>query len=1090
MADNKIQVLLEVDDKGTASLQRFGRTVAQTGKDGERAFSAMSASSSKLARGVATLAASYVSLQGVRALITIADQYTNLEGRLRLVTSSTAELAAVETQLYAVAQQTRVGYAETVELYTRLARATKDTGISQTELMSTVQAVNQALIVSGATTTEANAALIQFSQGMASGVLRGEELNSVMEQTPRIAQMIADGLGISTGQLREWGKEGKLTTDVVMPAIQRSAEDVNREFGLMPTTVAQAGTVLSNTLKSLVADANSGSGATAELATAIIDVSTAVDANRENILSIFADIVTAAAAAGKAILNIANSVKGFAAVAAGELSLKEFAGMGSGELTQWMKDYDSGLATIRDRVKETAATLKELREQDPDLVDEDALGRAERAFYAAQKEMAAFEAKQKEVAAASKQVAAAQDAAATATTTTTRAVNTAGASKEGLAKASKAAEKAAKKLAAEQKRLAKETEDTGRAMIDDMAKRRELTAELRAALFDTSDAYDTLGLTSRKSYEDQVKAATDAYERILSIEDLTDSERARLREGLQKTLIKLEDDYRGKVEETTGAIAEIWTDLTDETKEVLHDWVENAIKLEFDNVGEAFESLAKAMLDVWIDMIAKMIAEWVGSGLLGLFTGQGLGGFGAAGGSLIGKGFEKLFGGGTVGTLADWGLTAAGTSSLLGGTSSLLGGGASSAAFDWGLSSFGAPALGGSAAATGAATLFGEQAAAGFTASLDTAMAGGLEWVAIPGKEFFGTGASGAAGGAAGAGLSTGAMVGGGAIMGLGALIAMGMGNKAKQEFYSPRYGNVPFSDYGHDDRQDLIRAGRSGYNWVSDAQPGSISGSGDAGITQTVADLERAFTQFEQNTRVVLDVLAAAGDGVATLGQQLEDGKLSTDAFVDAIAGYDVSIQDTANLTSLASDAARGNGDAMDSLRAALQSMGLGADQAEIAALALVAASNNQSSALYAASAAANSAAGAISGMVSNINTLSSTPLNIRVGAEPYRIDNFNPYAEHAAGGIFAGPTLIPSVRGTRHLVGESGAEAITPLHAGPKTLEIMHNDIKAIAARPVHLTLNLDGRQIGNAVLPMVDAHVAAKATRGALATQTRFR
>ena len=161
MADNKIQVLLEVDDKGTASLQRFGRTVAQTGKDGERAFSAMSASSSNLARGVASLAASYASLQGVRALISIADQYTQLEGRLRLVTTSTAELAAVETQLYAVAQQTRVGYAETVELYTRLARATKDTGISQTELMATVQSVNQALIVSGANSVEAGAALNQ-----------------------------------------------------------------------------------------------------------------------------------------------------------------------------------------------------------------------------------------------------------------------------------------------------------------------------------------------------------------------------------------------------------------------------------------------------------------------------------------------------------------------------------------------------------------------------------------------------------------------------------------------------------------------------------------------------------------------------------------------------------------------------------------------------------------------------------------------------------------------------------------------------------------------------------------------------------------
>lgn len=1089
MADNKIQVLLTVDDQGTASLQKFGRTVAQAGKDGERAFSAMITSSSNLARGVASLAASYASLQGVRALISIADQYTQLEGRLRLVTASTAELAAVETQLYAVAQQTRVGYAETVELYTRLARATKDTGISQTELMATVQSVNQALIVSGATTTEANAALIQFSQGMASGVLRGEELNSVMEQTPRIAQMIADGLGISTGQLREWGKEGKLTSDVVMPALLRSAEDVNREFGLMPTTVAQAGTVLSNTLKSLVADANSGSGATAELAEAIISVSTAVDANRENILSIFANIVTAAAAAGQAILNIANSVRGFAAVAAGALSIKDFATMNPGELRGWMRDYESGLQQLKDRVNETAGALKALREEDPDLVDEDALGRAERAYNAATKELAAFSEAGKQVTASQKQVTPAVAA-------TGKAVDVAAGAKKTLAMESGTAAKAAKDLAAEQKRLADEAERTGRAQIEAATKTREMTAELDRALFGTADAYETLGLTSRKSYEDQVKAATEAYERILSIEDLTDSERARLREGLQSRLIDLEEDYRGKAEETIGAIGIAWEDLTEDTQQVLHDWVEKGIKMEFDSVGDAFESLAEAILNVWIDLLAKMIAEWAISGIASLFSGGNLlGGISSGLGGLLGGVpiIGDLFGK-SGGTLAEWGLTGAGTSALMGGGavaagSSLLGGGASSAAFDWGLNSFGVPALGGGAAATGAATLFGEQAAAGFVGSLDTAMAGGLEWAAIPGKEFFGTGASGAAGGA-GAGLSTGAMVGGGAIMGIGALIAMGMGGHAQQEFYSPRYGNVPFRDYGHDDRQDMIRAGRSGYNWVSEAQPGSSSGGGDAAVTQTMADLERAFKQFESNTRIVLDVLAAAGDGVASLGQQLEDGTLSTAAFVDAIAGYDVSIQETATLTGMASEAARGNGTAMDSLRASLQSMGLGADQAEVAALALVAASNNQASALYAASSAASGAASAISGMTSNIRALSNTPLNIRVGVETYRTDNSNPYAiEHASGGIYSSPTLIPSIRGTRHLVGEAGAEAITPLHAGPKTLQLMHDDIKAIAARPVAVTINLDGRQIASATMPFVDAHVAAKATRGQLSHRTRY-
>lgn len=1091
MADNKIQVLLEVDDRGTASLQRFGRTVAQTGKDGERAFTGMSTASSNLARGVASLAASYASLQGVRALISIADQYTQLEGRLRLVTASTAELAAVETQLYAVAQQTRVGYAETVELYTRLARATKETGISQTELMSTVQAVNQALIVSGATTTEANAALIQFSQGMASGVLRGEELNSVMEQTPRIAQMIADGLGISLGQLRAWGKEGKLTSDVVMPALLRSAEDVNREFGLMPTTVAQAGTVLSNTLKSLVADANSGSGATAELAAAIIGVSTAVDANRENILSIFANIVTAAAAAGQAILNIANSVKGFAAVAAGALSLKEFAGMNAGEFRQWVKEYDSGLAQLKSRVKETAAALKKFREQDLDLVDEAAWAKAERAYNAAVRELAAFES-------ASKQVATAQDTAAKATTTTTKAVNTAGAAKKALAKESVTAGKAARDLAAEQERLAKETETAGRAMIEDMAKRRELTAELDKALFDTSDAYETLGLTSKKSYEDQVKALTDAYERILSIEELTDSERLRLREALQNGLIELEDEYRGKAEENIAAIGIAWEDLTEDTKQVLHDWVEQGIKMEFDSVGDAFESLAEAILNVWIDLLAKMIAEWAISGIASLFSGGNLlGGISSGLGGLLGGVpiIGDLFGK-SGGTLAEWGLTGAGTSAMLGGGavaagSSLLGGGAGSAAFDWGLNSFGVPALGGGAAATGAATLFGEQAAAGFVGSLDTAMAGGLEWAAIPGKEFFGTGASGAASPAAG-GIGAGAAAAGFAAFagGLFALQQMGQ-NSNWQSITSPTLGigvDMPIgSSFGVGDVHKRIR------NLTS---PDYYTGTGGNAGGDSPADAFGALAEFDlkpiiEDARGLLDILANQfGDGLASLALNLDGSVAATDRMLDAAAGYDVALSSSAEITDLAAAAVGGSERAMDALRGALMSLGLSEQQTETAMLGLIAATSAQASTLNSATSAATSATSAISGMASNIRALSNTPLNIRIGVESYRIDNSNPYAiEHAVGGIYSSPTLIPSIRGTRHLVGEAGAEAITPLHAGPKTLEKMHDDIKAIAARPVAVTINLDGRQIASATLPYVDAHVAAKASRNQLANRTVY-
>lgn len=666
-----------------------------------------------------------------------------------------------------------------------------------------------------------------------------------------------------------------------------------------------------------------------------------------------------------------------------------------------------------------------------------------------------------------------------------KAVDGAAKSKDTLAKSSNTAAKAAKDLAREEEALAREAEATGRAMIKAAADHRAATQEL------SENLRKSLGEQIREEYA-ATAAGYDAREKIAE-------EHAEWIKGLQDGLLR-------DIETGIG------------------DFVYNFLTGEFDSIGDLFEGLCDSILRAFANLIAEMVAKWAMSGLVGLFTGQGFSGFNVGALGLGPGGVLSGIGSGTgsgTAALSQYGPYASGYQFGPGaGTSAAVTGGqAAGAALGaaggaYGLYSAASQASKGEAGVgtalqagisayalykaypTIAAYLSGlggastaSTAASGITIAASDLTMIGPQTGGI-GNAIAGGSGTTAAGGGAGAGLSTGAMVGGGAIMGIGALIAMGMGNKAQQEFYSPRYGNVPFNDYGHDDRADMLRAGRSGYNWVSEAQPGSMSGSGDAGITQTVADLEAAFVQFEANTRIVLDVLSAAGDGVASLGQQLEDGTLSTAAFVDAIAGYDVSIQDTASLTSLASDAARGNGNAMDSLRAALQSMGLGADQAEVAALSLVAASNNQSSALYAASSAASTAAGAISGMTSNINALSRTPLQIRVGVETYRIDNSNPYAEHAAGGIFAGPTLIPSIRGTRHLVGEGGqAEAIMPLHAGPGTLKAMHADIKSLASRPVSLTINLDGQQIARTTLPTIDAHLAAKATRGQTANRTRF-
>jgi tape measure domain-containing protein len=233
------------------------------------------------------LATAFGGLRGVLAglgfgliageIISMADTFSSLQGRLALVTNGTAELTSVQSQLFNMAQQTRVGFEGTVELYARLARSTESLGVSQSDVLQVTETINKALIVSGTSAQEASGALMQLGQGFASGALRGDELNSVMEGMPRVAQAIAQGMGITVGQLRKLGAEGKLTGDEVFNALLKMKDGIAQEFGEMPITVGQSMTVLRNSLIQFIGDINSATGFTEKLSGFIITLANNLD---------------------------------------------------------------------------------------------------------------------------------------------------------------------------------------------------------------------------------------------------------------------------------------------------------------------------------------------------------------------------------------------------------------------------------------------------------------------------------------------------------------------------------------------------------------------------------------------------------------------------------------------------------------------------------------------------------------------------------------------------------------------------------------------------------------------------------------------
>lgn len=266
-----LRVAIETGDvrRATAELDRLERAAGKN----TSAASALGGAYGKL--GGILAGVSFVATG--REAIKLADTYASMTARLSLVTRGTDELTRAQRDLLAVAQQTRIGLVQTADLYASLARNATQLGVSQNEVIAVTRTINQALTISGTSATSAAAALVQLNQAFASGVLRGEELNSVLEQAPALARAIADGLGVPIGQLRKLGEEGKLTADKVFAALQKSSGSIQSAFEKMPLTVGQATTQAGNSVLVLVGQIDRLVGSTSAIAGFVSAASSRID---------------------------------------------------------------------------------------------------------------------------------------------------------------------------------------------------------------------------------------------------------------------------------------------------------------------------------------------------------------------------------------------------------------------------------------------------------------------------------------------------------------------------------------------------------------------------------------------------------------------------------------------------------------------------------------------------------------------------------------------------------------------------------------------------------------------------------------------
>ena len=192
-----------------------------------------------LAGSVRRLAAQFMSLQAVRGIINLSDTLTSTTARLDLMNDGLQTTAELNDMIFASANRARGSYQATADLVGKLGVLAGNAFGSSAEIVAFAEQVNKQMAIAGTSTMGAQAAMLQLTQAMASGVLRGEELNSILEQAPTIAQAIAEYLNVDVGTMRQLASEGQITANVVKNALFAAADETNAKFEQMPYTWGQ-----------------------------------------------------------------------------------------------------------------------------------------------------------------------------------------------------------------------------------------------------------------------------------------------------------------------------------------------------------------------------------------------------------------------------------------------------------------------------------------------------------------------------------------------------------------------------------------------------------------------------------------------------------------------------------------------------------------------------------------------------------------------------------------------------------------------------------------------------------------------------------
>ena len=316
-ATRTIRIIVDTSNS-QRNINQINNQLNQTTQNTNRA----SFATNKLAAAIASVVSVYAALNAVKAIANLGDDYAKITGLLRNATESQEQLNAALAMSKQVAESTRASLTGTVETFSALNRATQGTGRSQLELFGILETINKSIALTSPNAVSAAAALTQFGQALGGDFKAGaQELNSILEQAPGLAEAVARGLGVATKDLKRMGEQGELSTAKVLDGLKKVADDIDSRFAKIPKTVSSTLTLIKNDLIVTFGE----NEVAAPLVSSLEDLRDTLNdpAVKEGLISLSSGLVTFfgwMAKAASSTADFAKSLGYYAAAATGQVS--------------------------------------------------------------------------------------------------------------------------------------------------------------------------------------------------------------------------------------------------------------------------------------------------------------------------------------------------------------------------------------------------------------------------------------------------------------------------------------------------------------------------------------------------------------------------------------------------------------------------------------------------------------------------------------------------------------------------------------------------------------------------------------------------